>query len=226
MPAMDATRARLLEAAGEEFAQKGFDAATIRSICARADANIAAVNYHFGDKEQLYVQAVIEAHRCGVEMPPDSGETNGSPAERLERFVRHFLENIVAIDQTKGWHHALLARELLRPSLASETLVEEVIRPKFSRLIAILRDLDPALEGRRLNAAAFSIVGQCLYYRWGRQIATRLIGKAGYAELDVDFLTRHITQFSLAALRATTPASGRHSRTSRHERAAAAGGRS
>ena len=64
----DDTKTRLLEAAGEEFAEKGFEGATIRSIIERAKANIAAVNYHFGDKERLYIQAVIEAHRCGIDM--------------------------------------------------------------------------------------------------------------------------------------------------------------
>ena len=64
---MDLTKARLLEAAGEEFAAKGFDAATVRSISQRAQANLAAVNYHFGDKTQLYVATVLEAHRCGSE---------------------------------------------------------------------------------------------------------------------------------------------------------------
>ena len=52
------TRVRLLEAAGEIFASEGFDGATVRSICARADANVAAVHYHFGDKESLYREVV------------------------------------------------------------------------------------------------------------------------------------------------------------------------
>ncbi len=60
MEVQDTTKDRLLEAAGEEFAEKGFEMARVRTICERAGANIAAVNYHFGDKEQLYVQAVLE----------------------------------------------------------------------------------------------------------------------------------------------------------------------
>ena len=47
------TRERLLEAAGEVFAERGFREATVRGICKRANANNAAVNYHFGEKEEL-----------------------------------------------------------------------------------------------------------------------------------------------------------------------------
>ena len=79
MSSGETTKARLLEAAGEEFAEKGYEAARIRTICDRAGANLAAVNYHFGDKEQLYVEAVLEAHRCGTEMLPDVGLPGGDP---------------------------------------------------------------------------------------------------------------------------------------------------
>src|SRR6202012_5005215 len=55
-------RARLLEAAGEVFARKGFECATSREICLRAGVNLAAVNYHFGGVEALYIAALREAH--------------------------------------------------------------------------------------------------------------------------------------------------------------------
>src|SRR5437764_15404985 len=103
--AADPTKTRLLEAAGEEFAERGYEGATIAAICQRAGANIAAVNYHFGDKEGLYTQAVIEAHRCGVEMPPEEEVFRGEPAEQLRRYIRHFLSHVLAIDDTQGWHH-------------------------------------------------------------------------------------------------------------------------
>ncbi len=53
---------------------------------------------------------------------------------------------------------------------------------------------------RKLNALAFSVIGQCLYYRMGRPIAERLIGRESFESLDLEFLTDHITSFCLAAL--------------------------
>src|SRR3954451_11678639 len=104
----DLTKVRLLEAAGGIFAEKGFDCATIRSICERAGANLAAVNYHFGDKEQLYTQAVLEAHRCGTKLLPESVFEEGTPAEQLRVYVHHFLDNVLAMNQEESWHHALM----------------------------------------------------------------------------------------------------------------------
>jgi len=198
--ALDPTKSKLLEAAGEEFAEKGFDGATIRGICTRAGVNLAAVNYHFGDKEQLYVQAVMEAHRCGVAMPTDEEAAAGSPAERFRRHIRHFLANVLAVDSERSWHHALMLRELVRPGLASETLVREVIRPKFERLMGLLREFCPEADERRLHALTFSVVGQCMHYRMTRPMSRRLIGDAAYDALDLDYLTDHITDFTLAAL--------------------------
>jgi AcrR family transcriptional regulator len=205
MEVQDPTKTRLLEAAGQEFAEKGFDAARIRAICDRAGANVAAVNYHFGDKEQLYVQAVLEAHRCGID-PEDSSLAEAGPAaEQLRGFIRHFLCRVLAVDNPDGWRHRLLLREMLHPTSASDVLIREAIRPRFERLMDILRQFCPAAEEKKLNVLAFSVIGQCLHYKMARAVTVRLIGAAAYQALDLDYLTDHITSFSLAALGCTPP---------------------
>jgi AcrR family transcriptional regulator len=195
----DPTKARLLEAAGAEFAEKGFEAARIRSICERAGANTAAVNYHFGDKERLYVEAVLEAHRCGSALMPDSLFQQGTPAEQLRRYIHLFLSNVVAIDKV-GWRHALMLRELLQPTSALEILVRDAIRPRFERLRGIMQRICPEAEERRLHALCFSVIGQCLHYKMARAVTERLIGIEAYEAMDLEFLTDHITSFCLAAL--------------------------
>jgi len=64
-PAVEAseekTRDKILSAAGEVFAEQGFEGATIRAITERAGVNVAAVNYHFRDKAELYGRVVLNA---------------------------------------------------------------------------------------------------------------------------------------------------------------------
>jgi TetR/AcrR family transcriptional regulator, regulator of cefoperazone and chloramphenicol sensitivity len=194
----DPTKVRLLEAAGEEFASKGFDGATVRAICDRAGTNLAAVNYHFGDKEHLYEQTVLHAHRCGPSMPDEVAE-DGLPEAALRQHIGHFLSNVVAL-QGPTWHQILMLREMVNPSGASEALVREAIRPRFERLTRIIRRLCPNVEEPRIHAIAFSVVGQCLHYKLTRPISERLIGAEAFAAMDVEFLTDHISRFTLAAL--------------------------
>ncbi len=198
MASMDPTRGRLLEAAGEEFAEKGFAGATVRAICKRAEANVAAVNYYFGDKEQLYTQAVLEAHRCGV-ADESEGIPEGEPEEQLRWLIRNFLRDVLAIDRQRSWHHALMLREMLRPTSARATLVREVIRPRFERLQEVWKRLCPEADERRRQALTFSLIGQCLFYRVGRGVAEQIVGEEKFASLDVEYLTDHISRVILAA---------------------------
>src|SRR4051812_20479295 len=92
----DKTRQRLLEAAGEVFADFGFRKATVRDICSRAEANVAAVNYHFGDKHKLYSEVLKYAHGCAIaKYPPSLGLSPDSlPEKRLHAFVLSFLQRL------------------------------------------------------------------------------------------------------------------------------------
>ena len=194
----DPTKARLLEAAGEEFAEKGFEGATVRAICDRAGTNLAAVNYHFGDKEQLYEQAVLHAHRCGPGMPFEVADLD-SPADALREYITAFLSNVVAL-KSPTWHQTLMLREMVNPTKASEALVRETIRPRFEMLSGIIRRLCPDADDRRVQALAFSVVGQCLHYKLTRPISEQLVGVEAFERLDLEYVTNHITRFTLAAL--------------------------
>lgn len=205
MPDPDLTKARLLEAAGEEFAEKGFAAARVRSICRRSGANPAAINYHFGGKEQLYVAAVVEAHHCQMrERSELAWDSVARPDVRLRAFIRQFLENVLT-KTAASWHHALMLREMIQPTAACEALVRESIRPRFERLLEILRQVCPDAEPRRLHALAFSVIGQCLHYKLARPVSERLVGTENYAALDLEYLTDHVATFTLAALGQVPP---------------------
>jgi AcrR family transcriptional regulator len=206
--AQDPTKVRLIEAAGEEFADKGLELARVRVICERAGANLAAINYHFGDKEQLYLEALREAHRCGLDDAEESLANSLKelpPAEQLRFFIHHFLGRVLAMNRPEDWQHRLMLREMLSPTPLSEVLVRETIRPRFERIKNLMRVICPKADERRLNALVCSVIGQCLHYKMARRITTRLIGEEAIRELDLDYLTNHITSFCLAALGMSPP---------------------
>jgi AcrR family transcriptional regulator len=196
----DDTRQRLLEAAGAVFAQKGFQAATVREICARADANVAAVNYHFGDKERLYIETVRYAHTSGHGDSPLGPPTDAPPEEKLRHYVHGMLSRLLD-ERRPAWHAALMTREMAQPSKACEELVESYIRANFEVLDGILQELLPEdLPAEERHLVGFSIVGQCIHFKVHRPIAALLVGEEELRGHHVERLADHITRFSLAAI--------------------------
>jgi len=197
------TRQRLLDAAGEVFAERGFRRATVREICRKASANIAAVNYHFGDKDGLYMEVLREAQRVAhAKYPVTLGlGPDATPEQRLHAFVRSSLLRLLDPGRP-AWHGVLISREMVEPTAALDLLIEESVRPRFELLFAIVRELLGAdVPEERARLCALSIAGQCLYYYHGRHVITRLQPPEERGPLDVERLADHITEFSLGALR-------------------------
>jgi AcrR family transcriptional regulator len=193
------TRERLLNAAGEVFAEQGFKDATVREICRRAGANLASVNYHFGSKERLYRSVVDRASRqLEAQLPPLADQ--GEPAQRLRGYIGITLHCLLAPGR-HTWMARLWAQELMDPSPVMDLVVADLIAPSQLRLRGIIAELtgrgaeDPVVW--RLTAFVF---GQCLFFHVARPVITRL-GRAVPAEdPDIGILADSITRFSLAGI--------------------------
>ncbi len=195
------TKERLLEAAGEVFAEKGYRDATVRDICSRAGANLAAVNYHFRDKDSLYA-AVFEHARMyeSERYPIESFASQGTPQERLAVFIRQFCRRL--FDRGRpNWHVKLMAREMVEPTGELNTIVDRAIRPKFEILRGIVADMTGlAIESISVELCTASIIGQCLHHHHCREVSSRLC--VGWLESAsfIDDLASHVTWFSTRAL--------------------------
>ena len=200
------TRQRLLEAAGEVFAEQGFRAATIRDICTKAGANIAAVNYHFGDKQNLYAEVLKYAYeRSRAKYPSDMGLAPDATAQqRLQGFVRALVYRI--LDQTRfAWHGTLMFREMVEPTEALHRLVDQAIRPEFERLHATIQNmLGPHADPEQILQCVWSITGQCLFYYHAKHIIGRLRPQGAYNDEDMQRIADHIVKFSLSAIQCLT----------------------
>jgi AcrR family transcriptional regulator len=200
----DETRRHLLEAAGEVFAEAGFRDATVRAICRRAGANVAAISYHFGDKEALYLEVLRYAHGMALaKYPPMLDVPDDAPPEKkLRAFIHSLLLRIFDKGPT-SWHGKLISREMIEPTAALDSLVEERMRPMVAQLWKIVAEiLDCPLNDERVRLCGFSIVSQCTFYKHCSPVVCRLFpNKLPQDAASIAHLAGHITQFSLAAMK-------------------------
>jgi AcrR family transcriptional regulator len=194
-------RQRLLEAAGEVFAKHGFHDATIREICEKAKANIAAVHYHFGDKEELYAAVFDYARTCAVAQFNELTSPAAPVEERLRTFVRAVLKRF--FDEGRpAWLGKLVAREMIEPSNALDALVNGQIRPNSERLRVVVRELiGREVDEQELWRCTFSIAAQWLFYFHCGQVVKRLNPDQRFDAEELDRLADHISKFSVAALK-------------------------
>ena len=196
------TRHRLLEAAGEVFAERGFHKATVREICQRAQANVAAINYHFHNKQGLYAAVLKYALRCASEKysAPAAPVTRANAVRQLRAIVAARL-GVVFDPGRPAWHGKLMAREIIEPTTALDTLVKDELEPLFQRLESCVRALlGPRAGAERVRLCALSIASQWTFYHHARPVIARLHPGRKFGPKDIDALAGHIADFSLAAL--------------------------
>jgi TetR/AcrR family transcriptional regulator, regulator of cefoperazone and chloramphenicol sensitivity len=194
------TRELILNAAGRIFAENGFHATTVRQITREAGVNIAAVNYHFRDKQELYVSVLKRAYQAAAKTA--QADLPGPARERLRIFIRMFLGYLLD-PRRPEWQGVLIAREMARPTPALDRLVAESISPVKRRIGGIVREiLGPGVPENTVGLACLSIIGQCLHYVHCREMILRLFPDGRRVTRDIDTLASHIFAFSIAGLNA------------------------
>jgi AcrR family transcriptional regulator len=197
------TRDRLLQASEQLFASRGFKDVTVRDIARAARANVAAVNYHFGDKQGLYrevLQVAIDAIRETNEAGRRAADGH-PPAEQLRRYLSVFLRRVLNPEYETV--HRLIQREIDHPTPAMDALVEQAARPRLEFLGAVVAELmecDPA-DPRVLRCVG-SILAQTIIWVRKNPIAERLGFVFKPTPDNIDIAARHITDFSVAGIRA------------------------
>ena len=198
----DETRQRILLSAGPIFAERGFAQATVRQVCDGAGVNHAALNYYFGSKEALYLEAINLAHtRLVQQVPPPLWDDETPPDEKLRRFILTILHRMLG-KEGLSWEMRLLMRETIEPTSAAKAMVDNFIRPQHEILLGILRELSPStVELSQLQKLAFSIIGQCLHYRSAGEFVALLVPPGDLEQsYDIDSLAEHITRFTLGGI--------------------------
>jgi AcrR family transcriptional regulator len=203
------TRERVLRSAAQLFADRGFKKVTVRDICRAARANVAAVNYHFGDKSGLYrevLQRAIDVVRSTNDAARVAGEGRDA-AERLRRYIHVSLCRAVA-DSQVSWISRLIQREIADPTPAFDTLIDQGIRPRIEDLSAMVAELlDCPAADDRVARCVVSIHSQWLLFAT-HPMASRLRSKFHLRSESPDRIADHIATFSVAGIQAVARRSG------------------
>jgi len=165
--------------------------------------NSAAIHYHFGDKDALYAEVLQTAYGRALEKyPPDFGlSPEATAAQRLEAFIRAFLFRV--FDEGPHSHHGkLMAREMVEPSAALDSLVKTAMSRQAEAIMVIVRDLlGRSASDECIRLCGMSVVSQVLFYHTCRPVIHRLFPQMRFDARQIERLAEHITRFSLAGLK-------------------------
>jgi AcrR family transcriptional regulator len=199
---LDLTRDKLIEAAGHVFAERGFRDATIREICRRAGANVAAVNYTFGDKMGLYTEVLRHSVRAAKTAAMSAVLDAGLSPEDTIRGVIHARLMSLCRETRPDWHIRLVMHEFTHPTPAMGRVVDEGMRPIYDRMrkaVGEVIGLPPDHETTRLSVN--SIVGQILFYTFSWPVLSHLQPELKLTPDQLERVADHIADFSLAYLK-------------------------
>ena len=196
------THTCVLEAATRLFAADGFKKVTVREICREANANVAAVNYHFGDKFGLYQEVMAQAMEVMRETTAIAQRAgDGRPAEdQLAAFVGVIVDRVIR-HARDSWIHRLMTHEMTDPTPVLSVIQERVITPRMNyvgELVAEMLGTTP--DDPRVMRCCMSVLSQ-LYFAMAK-MDSAMFPKMVEGDQGLDALREHITAFSLAGIRA------------------------
>ena len=148
------TRSRILDVAEELFGERGLDRVSIRDITRKARVNLAAINYHFGSKEDLIaavferrVVPVNEARLAALDRVEKSAGRRIPKLEAvLEAFIRPALQSSLKASKGGTAFSKLFGRCLSEPSPEVVVLLKRQFEPLVQRMDSALKKALPHLS--------------------------------------------------------------------------------
>jgi AcrR family transcriptional regulator len=195
------TRDRILKTAVRLFAERGYEATSIRTLAAKAQVNQAAINYYFKTKDGLYREVLRDAiHALTEDQLAHAQETQAMPRERaLGEFVRQQLRPLSARDDVTRYIH-ILNWEAVRPTVVYRKLVSEEAAPFMGFAVDLMRRFLPKADRRTLVMAAVWLMGQChIFVRYREQLANPPVSLI-CNDADVEQLSALVSGWALAGL--------------------------
>jgi AcrR family transcriptional regulator len=197
----DVTRERIMKAAERLFAERGYDASSIRAIVAKARVNQAAINYHFDGKDGLYREVLRAAFRALTEQQLEHADEMKAMSREaaLAEFIRRQLRPLLGRDEYSR-HMRILNWETVRPTAVFRKLLSEEAAPFMGLAVELVRRFQPEADQRTLVAAAVWLLGQCsVFLRNREQLADPPLGLV-LDENSVEWLAQTVSRWATGGL--------------------------
>ncbi len=203
-PIKKSTKERLIEAAGQLFAEKGLKETTVRDICELAGANVAAVNYYFGDKEKLHEEVISYIVNRIKELPIESIlEKIDSPEDRIHEFVRIMLLHRFS-PMPSEWEGKLFAEHMIKSNgLVRSHIMERISKVQTIMIQIVAELLGPDATTETIKLCSFSIISQFTFY-FAMHAPHSPIPEENKIEMTseaIEAIARHIADFSVAGIK-------------------------
>jgi TetR/AcrR family transcriptional regulator, regulator of cefoperazone and chloramphenicol sensitivity len=190
------TKARILEAAEELFADRGVAGASLREVAERAAVNSALVHYYFGSKEGLYRSVFVAVAAELGAMATEVERAGGTAPERLRRYVERFAAFVISHPSRPR----LMMRELIDGAPTLRQALAEGLQPVHLR---VLREIvaDGVREGsiRELDVQLFplTVLGMIVQFVIARPLIATAIGPITYDDAFAARLAVHTSDLLL-----------------------------
>jgi AcrR family transcriptional regulator len=185
---------KILRAAIDEFTDKGYHLARVRDICAKAKANLAAINYYFGGKEALY-REVIE-FVFNIPDPFDLAVKDHAhktkPEEYLLSWIEAFLENTSSESPLYKYRYKIIMHEMVSPSPLLPEIMEHKMIPRLAKLKEIVRKLKGSqAPDDEISALCLLTLGQCIYF-FNKPMVEGFTGRKDFVSKNVKLIAGKI----------------------------------
>ena len=199
------TRALLLKHAEALFLAHGFEGVSIRQITEASDANVAAVNYHFNGKTNLY-REVLAQRLEGITLEKLTLLKNldeQRPAATIEQILHSYIYSYFDAHFSSPDSDRLLQiiyREMAPDAVAGDLVAERLVIPIQQAFQKIIIKTCPELNGDHISRCISSITGQVLHFIRAREVL-KGIRSEEQNQTFIEDTVQHITQFSLRGIR-------------------------
>ena len=202
---LEAVRQRILDVSEELFCEKGFDGTTIRDITRDAGCNLAAVNYHFQNKENLYKEAfkhhlvqLKDLYIVAAENVMNQPQENIKIEILLRSFSSAMVELLIGKNKPQRFI-TLMTREMLDPHLPPNVFYDELMLPVQTIMETAIRKIYPQITDKQLMFSLLSLVGQLIHIVRFTEFAQR--GGIQNLMYDMNELIEHTVNFTAAGIR-------------------------